>query len=352
MTVPETLEDPETGSGPVRSGPLMTRATPDSQTPVHGAGPLAPATSGAAVWAQRLRVPVAAGYILASTAFLATRGSVPDRPYLLVWLLGLILILGWHNPSRYARFAMDWLPLLVIAAGYDLVRSRAPSLVPRAITDPQRDVDEALFGGTAPTVRLQDLLVDRGTPHWWDYSAWLMYLSHFVVTPAVAVWLYLRHRDWFHRYAILILTVSVCGFVTYFIVPAVPPWLASRTGALAPTTRVVHSVWASLGFERAAEVFNGDARLANPVAALPSLHAAWPFMTLLFLWRKVGQWRWLLLAYNAAMAMVLVYGAEHYFSDILLGWLYAAVVFIVVTRTLDWRDAHRAATTARSGATT
>jgi len=331
----------------------MTSAIPDTQTPVRGAAALAPATTaGDAAWARRLRVPIAVGYVTLSGVFLAAGATIPPRPYLLFWLLGLILILGWNNPNPVARFAMDWLPVLVIAAGYDLIRSRAPSLVSRAITEPQRDIDEALFGGTAPTVRLQDLLVDRGTPHWWDYPAWLMYLSHFVVTPAIAVWLYLRHRDWFHRYAILILTVSVCGFATYFIVPAVPPWLASRNGALAPTTRVVHSVWASLGFERAARVFNGSAKLANPVAALPSLHAAWPFITLLFLWRKIGRWHWLFLAYNAAMVVVLVYGAEHYVSDILLGWLYATVVFIVVTRVLDRRDAHRAQATERAGPVT
>jgi len=52
------------------------------------------------------------------------------------------------------------------------------------------------------------------------------------------------------------------------------------------------------------------------------------------------------------MVLVLVYGAEHYVSDILLGWLYAIVVFIVVTRTLDWRDAHRAGTVAPVVSTT
>jgi membrane-associated phospholipid phosphatase len=330
----------------------MTRATADTQTPVRGAAALPPATSEVAARVRRLRVPAVAVYLVLSAVVVAADGAVPSRPYVLFWVLGLVIILGWHNPSPVARFAMDWLPVLVIAACYDLVRSRAPSLVPRAVTAPQRDFDEAVFGGTVPTVWLQDLLVDRGSPHWWDYPAWLMYLSHFVVTPAVAVWLYLRHRDWFHRYAILILTVSVCGFVTYFIIPAVPPWLASRNGALEPTTRVVHSVWASIGFDRAAQVFNGDARLANPVAALPSLHAAWPFITLLFLWRRIGRWRWLLLAYNAAMVFVLVYGAEHYVSDILLGWLYATVVFVVVTLLLDRRDEHRAATTAAAAAAT
>jgi membrane-associated phospholipid phosphatase len=52
------------------------------------------------------------------------------------------------------------------------------------------------------------------------------------------------------------------------------------------------------------------------------------------------------------MVFVLVYGAEHYVSDILLGWLYASVVFVVVTRLLDRRDEHRAATTAAAAAAT
>jgi membrane-associated phospholipid phosphatase len=64
-------------------------------------------------------------------------------------------------------------------------------------------------------------------------------------------------------------------------------------------------------------------------------------MTLLFLWNKVGGWRWAILAYNAMMVLVLVYGAEHYFSDILLGWLYATIVYVVVTRLLDRREARQ-----------
>jgi hypothetical protein len=303
-------------------------------------------TANAAVAARVLPVSERArwtvvGVFITVSALSSVIAALPSRPVVLIWLVVVAAMACWRNPNRIARVIWDWLPILVIAAGYDLVRSRAPDLVPRAVTEPQLRFDEIAFGGTAPTVLLQDALVDRATPHWWDYPAWCMYLSHFVFTPAIALWLYLRHREWFHRYAILILTVSLCGFVTYFIVPAVPPWLASRNGDLEPTTRIVHDVWANLGFSGAAKVFAGDAKLANPVAALPSLHAAWPFMTLLFLWNKVGGWRWAILAYNAMMVLVLVYGAEHYFSDILLGWLYATIVYVVVTRLLDRREARQ-----------
>ena len=48
---------------------------------------------------------------------------------------------------------------------------------------PQLGFDEWVFGGTAPTVRAAaTTLWTRANPHWYDYVAWLVYLSHFVVT--------------------------------------------------------------------------------------------------------------------------------------------------------------------------
>jgi membrane-associated phospholipid phosphatase len=295
----------------------------------------------AAAWLVRNRWRVDAAYVLLSAIVVAI-GGVPSRPIMVFWIVGFLGLSSWRNPNPIAMVVWDWLPILVIAGGYDLVRSRAVDLVPRAVTEPQLRFDEIVFGGTVPTVVLQDAIVERGRVQWWDYPAWVMYLSHFVFTLAIALWCYVRHRDWFRRLALLILTVSICGFITYFLLPAVPPWLASRNGDLEPTTRIVHDVWAHLGIDGAAKVFGGDAKLANPVAALPSLHAAWPFMVLLFLWNKVGRWRWAILGYNALMILVLVYGAEHYVSDILLGWLYAIVVYVVITAVMARREARRA----------
>jgi hypothetical protein len=315
--------------------PLMQGAPPDTH---QGARPLPSVLVAPAAWLVRHRVAVVVPFVGISVVVALAQGT-PNRPYLVLWFVVVIVLVCWRSPRGWAHVAMDWLPILVIAAGYDLVRSFAPDLLPRAITEPQLRFDEIVFGGKAPTVWLQDALVDRGTPHWWDFLAWVFYLSHFVVTPAIAVWLYLRHREWFYRYAWLILAVTLGGFVTYFLVPAVPPWMASREGALEPTTRIVHSVWQNLGLHDAAKVFAGDARFANPVAALPSLHAAWPFMSLLFLWSKSRRARWLLLAYNAIMVTVLVYGAEHYVSDILLGWLYATITYVLLGGLLDRRAA-------------
>ena len=93
----------------------------------------------------------------------------PDRHWLLVWLLGLVVLVGWRNEQPVLRTLYDWLPLLVILAAYDIVRSNAESLIDRAHLEPMIWFDELIGLGTAPTVRLQDALFDAQHPHWYDY---------------------------------------------------------------------------------------------------------------------------------------------------------------------------------------
>ena len=296
----------------------------------------------------RHRRTVVSAYLAVSLGALAGTGA-PDRPTVLWWLVGLGAITCVGAERGVRRFIMNWLPVLIIAAGYDTVRAQAPNLLGRAIVRPQLHFDETLFGGVAPTVRLQRLLgVRTGVVHWWDYLVWLGYLSHFGVTLVITAFLYVTNRERFRRLAALIVTVSLAGFVTYFVVPAVPPWLASRQGALPHSTRIVQQVWAHLGLTGIAKIFDGSTQFANPVAALPSLHAAWPFMLLLFFWPTARRGRWALLAYNLFMCFVLLYGAEHYAADIMLGWVYAIIVFVAFPRYWARRDA-RTSTAAPTG---
>ena len=88
-------------------------------------------------------------------------------------------------------------------------------------------------------------------------------------------------------------------------------------------------VWGQLGVPTAQSIYeNGD--FVNPVAAMPSLHAAFPLMLLLFFW-SVGGWvRLALGAYTLAMAFTLVYGGEHFVADIVAGWAMALGVHALV----------------------
>ena len=64
-----------------------------------------------------------------------------------------------------------------------------------------------------------------------------------------------------------------------------------------------------------------------------AMHYIFPPTVTLILWRPAPPWGRLALAvYPWAMAFALVYTAEHYFVDILLGWIYALVAFWTVNR--------------------
>ena len=70
--------------------------------------------------------------------------------------------------------------------------------------------------------------------------------------------------------------------------------------------------------------------LVNTVAAMPSLHAAYPFMLLLFFWSAGRRVRAALAVYTLAMAYALVYGGEHFVADILAGWALAGVAYALL----------------------
>jgi membrane-associated phospholipid phosphatase len=133
------------------------------------------------------------------------------------------------------------------------------------------------------------------------------------------------------------------GLATYAAFPAMPPWLASKDHVIPRTTRLMDPIAAHIPLVDLRPLFEAGERYANEVAAIPSLHAAYALLAALFL-ASCTRRRWvrvLLMLYPLAMAFALVYGAEHYTLDILLGWLYAAAAYFAVDRVRSLRAARR-----------
>ena len=160
---------------------------------------------------------------------------------------------------------------------------------PRRHVDPQLGFDEWVFGGTAPTVSSNASSGTRRNPA-------LVRLRRLARVPqplrgdarpsrSCCGW---PHYPRFRRFRALILTVTFAGFLPTSLYPAIPPWLASERGDMPDTVRVVREVWLGLGLDNIAAVFGEKSNYAFPVGALPSLHAAWPFMIMLFFWSAPG----------------------------------------------------------------
>ena len=282
------------------------------------------------------RVLALLAWLAAFATSVAVTGYPTRRTSVLFWIALAVLAAGADRPRTTLRsFATTWLPLFAALGTYDLLRGASdPSSQAAAHTWPHVDLDLWLGGGTTPSEHLQRWLWWPGDPAWWDIATWLVYQSHFVVPllAAVAMWA-LRHRL-ARRYVVGLALLSWSALATYWLYPAQPPWMVARDGLIGDLDRIIPQMWRDVGVDRAARVFTTSGhnvnRYANPVAALPSLHAALPMLIATCCW---GTRRWLdavLATYVLAMAFTLVYTGEHFTFDIALGWTYALAIGLLV----------------------
>jgi membrane-associated phospholipid phosphatase len=277
---------------------------------------------------------------------IATVGMPTSHAFVFAWLAaGMASFAVTDLRRKFIRFAVDWSPFMGVLLVYDRLRGYADGLLVHAREVPQIKVEAALFGKPIPTVWLQSHLWHGAHDlRWWDYAAWFVYLTHFIVTLLVAaiLWTWAHHH--FARFATMVCVLALTGFATYVLYPAVPPWMAAQHGSIGAAHRTVTIVWPHVPIAHYGNFFeSGGTRYANNVAAMPSLHAAYALLVVLFLWRLSPWWiRPLLALYPPAMAFSLVYGGEHYIVDCIAGWAYAAFAFFTVEYVFARRAARRA----------
>jgi hypothetical protein len=190
-----------------------------------------------------------------------------------------------------------------------------------------------LTDGRIPTVWSQQHLYERGVVQWWDVAVSIVYFSHFLTVPAVAVALWTRARDPWARFMRRWIALTLAGLATYFLYPAAPPWWAAQYGFLPDSVeRISTNGWNAIGLHGAGNSLNAlQVEASNPVAAMPSLHTAYALLVIAFFLPRLRRRWWPLLAsYPLAMTFTLVYSGEHYIIDVLAGWAYVGVIFVAV----------------------
>lgn len=295
-------------------------------------------------------------------------------PVMAVVITGLVAAsIGRRNPLLVLR---DWLPFALILFAYEHTRSAAAFLGMPTHWALAVDVDRAVFG-VVPTVWLQERLKHLD-PQWWEIVTSAVYMSYFLVPYALAGWLWLRDRDRWRGFVVRFMALFVLGLVGYILVPAAPPWAAARCtteqvadgpafpdcittspadvrdggllGQVDPdddtanpwVERISSRGWEALHIGPVRDVVEVGQGRSNQVAAIPSLHAGVTALLAMVTW-SAGTWRTrtLWVGYAAAMAFTLVYAAEHYVFDLVLGWGLAAIVMVVIGR-IERRRAARA----------
>ena len=288
----------------------------------------------AAIWFRRQWPEVIGGsaFALALAWYVHIEG-VPHEllQQFAVILIGLLAVGFRHLRALVRGVLTDWLPFIGVLVVYDLIRGLSDNWNASHIhLTLQLDADRYLSGGVVPSVWLQQHLAPHVGPVLNDLFA-LVYFSHFWACLVIEAVLWKTSRDTFRQFVVPYCALTYACLATYLAFPAAPPWMDSQLHLIPSTSRIVASSLAHLA-GLPPPTTNWTQQLhsfANPVAAVPSLHAAYPLLLCLFFWNRVPRLRPLLVAYPLAMAFVLVYGAEHFLFDVLLGWCYATAAFVL-----------------------
>jgi membrane-associated phospholipid phosphatase len=280
-------------------------------------------------WPAVRRVALAL-YAVGCVVWSYNYGIPVQRELVVAWVCGALACacLGRH-PREMLQLVIDWAPMVIVLGAYDVTRGAADKLGIGVHFHPMIDFDKAVFFGQTPTEWLQHHLYDPGTLSAWNVGFTLIYTSYFLTPFALAGWLWARDRPAYLRFAKRLVSLAIAGVITYILFPAAPPWMAANEGLLHDVTRTTSEGWKIIGVGTSILFSEGQASV-NLVAAVPSLHAAFTMLVALALWGRVRRpWlRPLLLLYPAAMALTLMATGEHYFFDIVLGWLYAGGVMV------------------------
>jgi membrane-associated phospholipid phosphatase len=219
-------------------------------------------------------------------------------------------------PHGRLDVARQLLLLLAAYLGYETVRGLVGVAGPRPFDDATRiiDLERTLHVFAEPAIQTWTI---AHAPWLLDVADWTYLNAHFALTAAALVWIYLRRNDSFYFVRNMFMLAMLIALVGYCIYPTAPPRLMPQWG-FSDSIRQFTGVDAERGTV---------SLLVNPYAAVPSMHVCFALMIALPMSRLVhsrvarGLWR----VYPLLIVFVVVVTGNHYFTDVVLGALTAAV---------------------------
>ncbi len=272
----------------------------------------------------RLVLIVTIAAILGGIAVMASFGR-----YAMIWkaVVVPILLIGALLTRRFHRFVNDWALFLAFVVLFDFVRGFVFSI----ITHYQLPVymgyaiewERMLLGGTTFPELLQTWRTSLADPALLDRVLTIVHGSHFVFFLVFGMAVWLLRPEGFRRYTVTVVAVLFAGALGYLLVPTIPPWMAAESfGVISPVDSIVVRIY------NAQLPTLQQALDTNPIAAMPSLHAALPTLCTLIAVNLFGGWGIPIGAYALLVYFASGYLGQHYLVDLLAGGALAIGGFV------------------------
>ncbi len=244
-----------------------------------------------------------------------------------------LLLLGAMLSGQTRAFLRDWLLFLSLLLLFDTLRGT---------------IYLAIFEWHLPwymgyAIRLEELIFGVPSASHWVHDTWpelvasplvrslmvMVHASHFLYFLGFGFVVYRLAPHHFRLYTTAMTLVMAGGLVGYLLVPTVPPWMAADFfGVLPPIERLLDETYNSyiptilVGLQ------------TNHIAAMPSLHVAFPTTCCAIAWHLFGWRAWPALVYTVLTLVSPIYLAEHYAVDVLAGIGLGLAAYLVA---VSWR---------------
>jgi len=160
------------------------------------------------------------------------------------------------------------------------------------------------------------------TNTFFDIMSGIFYLCWVPVPLIFAGYLFFTNREQFMYFSLTFLFVNIIGFAIYYIYPAAPPWYIQHYGF----QFIARTPGNTAGLQRFDDFFHTGifnalyAKSSNVFAAMPSLHSAYPLITLYYgLKNRLGLINILFAVIMVGIWFAAIYSSHHYVLDVLAG---------------------------------
>ena len=293
----------------------------------NGAGDAGRSPAEARRRARRVFAGVVGVYVLA-IAVLAAFGL-----FAFFWKTVVVpaLFIAAAMLGRLRVFVRDWAVFLGAIILFDSLRGLIFALINRFELPVYMvyaiDWERALLGGETLPEILQRALLTPGEISLFAKLLVVVHASHFVFFLFFGLFIWLVREADFGRFKSALVMLMYTGLACYLAVPTAPPWMAANVFEVMPPIRYVTAQIYNVGIPTLQASFD-----TNPIAAMPSLHAAFPSLLAMIALHHFGRRGWPAVVYTGFVYLAITGLGEHYLVDVLAGVALAAVCFLAAYR--------------------
>ncbi|MFD9422660.1 MULTISPECIES: phosphatase PAP2 family protein [unclassified Streptomyces] len=217
-----------------------------------------------------------------------------------------------HRPRWWTELPLIAVVYALYSAGRLVVRGDVSTAVDHGLAILR--LEQALhINAEHPLNRLLTDTPSLGIPADFAYAS-----LHYLVTPAVLIWMFRRRSAAYRAARTWLMTSTLLGMIGFTLMPTCPPRLLDAGYGFVDTMAQYSSYgWWGTG----ASAPRGLSGMTNQYAAMPSLHVGWAVWCGVLLWRhgRHPLIRAAGIAYPLLTTFVVMGTANHYFLDAVAG---------------------------------